>query len=90
MLFIRKPDEGAKGCVHNCGSECSALSRFRCKGGKPCSLYQTEDDLERSKQKAIKRLCSLPEDRQTEIADRLFRGHMPWKGDGDWLTRADY
>lgn len=90
MIARIEMDQGVKGCVFNRGRECGALSRFMCRNGTPCGLYKTEKDVERSEQETIKRLCSLSEEKQTEIADRLFNGRKPWKGEGPWDTHAGY
>lgn len=87
MLKIRK-ETGVKDCVCYRGDECSALSSMACRNGQPCPLYKTERDVEIAEQRTIKRLCSLSEEKQSEIADRLFNGRRPWKGEGPWDSRV--
>ena len=88
MLAKREMGYGVKGCVYNRGSTCSALERMLCRNGNPCAIYKTEKDVELAEKRTIARLNSLPEEKQTEIADRLFGGFRPWKGEGTWDTRA--
>lgn len=88
MLIKTSRDVGRADCVFNRRHECSALTRMLCRNGGACPLYKTEADVQRDHEKTVERLCSLPEEKQTEIADRLFAGNRPWKGEGTWDTRA--
>jgi hypothetical protein len=88
MIAKREISMGAKECVYNRGIVCAALARMQCRNGASCPLFKTEEDVARAERKTIERLNSLPEEKQSEIADRLFNGHKPWKGDGTWDTRA--
>lgn len=90
MIARRESLSGAKDCVYNRGISCSALERMQCRNGKSCPLFKTVEDVARAERKTIERLNSLPEEKQTEIADRLFCGRRPWKGEGPWDTHVGY
>lgn len=64
-------------------NHCQVLTVVKCPGSR-CSFYKTPEQAEESRRKANARLASLEEEHQRHIADKYYRGKMPWlKGGAD-------
>lgn len=50
----------------------------RCKGSMGCAFYRCEAAHQASKQDAMERIATLPDDQQQHIADTYYGGKMPW------------
>lgn len=57
--------------------KCSILGSGMCQG-KSCGFHKTEEEQERSLEKARERLRSLPEHQQDAIADKYYGGVRRW------------
>ena len=74
----------------NTRENCSSfLGGYRCKKltvkiciGEDCAFYKTADEAKTSKEKANKRLRSLPKIDQQYIADKYHNGKMIWNKGG--------
>ena len=60
------------------GKECQATITT-CALGDQCPFYKKMSDHIKSCEDAYKRISKLPEEKQTEIADKYYGGAMPWK-----------
>lgn len=58
-------------CFADKDSYCSALLKKNCKS---CNFFRTEENLEKSKHRAMKRIDSLPEETKEHIYDKYFKG----------------
>lgn len=52
----------------------------RCPGYGACAFYKPRWMYERDLRLAIQRISRMPLDRQRYLADKYYRGTMPWKG----------
>ena len=59
-------------------NQCNALTVETCPGST-CSFYNTNEQHNESCKKAEDRLAGLNKDRQRYIADKYFKGQMPWQ-----------
>ena len=67
-------------CIHYTVRACRALKRTPCeKYCKKCNFRQDKEQAEASEQKARARLMSLPAEYQKAIAEKYYRGEMPWR-----------
>ena len=44
-----------------------------------CPFYKTQAELMIDREKALKRIATLPEYQQQMIADNYYKGEMPWR-----------
>ena len=58
-------------CFADKDSYCSALNKKKCEG---CNFFRTEEDLEESKNRAMKRIDSLSKTTQDYIYGKYFKG----------------
>ena len=58
--------------------KCALLHIDEC-CGRSCSFFQTDLQRQKSLLAWARRLCSLPSDRQEQIARQYYQGKMPWK-----------
>lgn len=58
---------------------CRALDG-NCPGYAACGFYKPCWKYEKDQRMAYGKLRALPMDRQQEIADKYFKGAMPWRG----------
>ena len=61
----------------NENDKCTALSGGICKGTS-CGFYKTEEEYQKSLEKAHERLRKLPEQQQMDIAGRYYGGKKEW------------
>ena len=60
------------------GGKCRALT-VNCPGYAACGFYKPRWKYEKDQRMAYTKLRALPMDRQQEIADKYFKGAMPWR-----------
>lgn len=68
--------------------KCFALKNGRCRalegncpGYAACGFYRPRWKYELDQKKINVRLSRLPIQKQTEIADKYYKGNMPWRDD---------
>ena len=57
---------------------CGALD-CDCPGFENCPFYQTREQVDEARKKALERITSLPYLQQVYIAATYYGGKMPWK-----------
>lgn len=58
-------------CFAETGNYCKALKERQCEG---CNFYRTRKEVEFSRDRAIKRIDSLPKTTRMYIYDKYFKG----------------
>ena len=58
-----------------CG--CAALKEKPCMIGKPCAFFKSKERLEEGREKARKRIQSLPLKQRKHIFDKYYTGTKP-------------
>lgn len=66
-------------CLYDRGDTCFALSRKVCRG---CGFRTSAGEQMDSEEKAFERLRGLKLYQQLAIADKYYKGRMPWQGKG--------
>lgn len=57
---------------------CQATSAWVKQQCSNCAFYKTQAELDESRLVANMRLASLPKEHQIQIADKYYKGEMPW------------
>lgn len=63
----------------NARGNCTCLSSKACAGFDVCPFYKSRAKAEADREKANARLRSMPAEHQTAIADKYYKGNMPWR-----------
>ena len=63
-------------CFASSPRRCKILTVINCGS---CSFFKTEAQQDADKASAHRRLAALDEAMQTHIAERYYRGKMPWQ-----------
>ncbi len=63
-------------CIYK-SRECERTTQQKC--SDECRWRQTEAEMILGRSRSIKRLRSLPENKQQEIADKYYGGEKPWR-----------
>lgn len=63
----------------NVRGNCTCLASKECVGFDVCPFYKSRAKAEADREKADARLRSLSAEHQTAIADKYYRGMMPWR-----------
>lgn len=63
----------------NVRGDCICLNNKACVGYEACPFYKSRSKAQADKDEADARLCSLPVEHQTAIADKYYGGRMPWR-----------
>ena len=61
--------------------KCRAIDGH-CPGYELCAFYKPLKQYEQDQQLTYQRLAGLPKEQQDYIADRYYRGKMPWEAEG--------
>jgi hypothetical protein len=59
-------------CVFNRETGCACLKVKQCMIGKPCSFKKTEAELIEGREKAARRIASLPVKERLDIAEKYY------------------
>jgi hypothetical protein len=78
MLIKKHNNTQRETCAYSTALGCKALNCFVC-ASRTCSFYKTPQKELSDIKKANKRIASLSESEQAEIADKYYYSFMPWK-----------
>ncbi len=59
--------------------ECTVLEKRKCVGFTSCVFYKTCEKAQKDAERANERISALPMENQQVIADKYYKGKMPWR-----------
>lgn len=61
-----------------CAAIETGLNKNSCLGDEGCTFYQSRAEACASKNAALERIATLPDDVQAHIAEKYYKGKTPW------------
>lgn len=61
--------------------KCNALNVEQCPNYASCPFYKPAWMAARDAERLNRKLCSMPMDEQSRIADKYYNGKMPWRSE---------